>query len=157
MEKRQRYIDGSPKVMCGRRIFKYENGQGTQKNALKAVQWLEKAAEQGDVVAQNKLGVIYDNGEGVPKNHIQAFKWFKKAAEQGNREAQNKIGKMYLNGSGVSQDVKKAHMWLTLALDLRYLEAHKTRDITIKKLSKKGFIEAQRMAQRCIKNRYKNC
>lgn len=43
-----------------------------------------KAAEQGDAVAQRKLGYRYGNGIGVKQDHAEAFKWYRKAAEQGD-------------------------------------------------------------------------
>ena len=45
-------------------------------------------ADQGDVDAQNNLGVMYDNGNGVPENDAEAVKWFRKAANQGDATAQ---------------------------------------------------------------------
>ena len=44
--------------------------------------WIKKAAELGDPVAQNNLGYMYDNGLGTVENKKLAYRWFKKAAEQ---------------------------------------------------------------------------
>ena len=46
-----------------------------------------KAAEQGDAVAQFKLGFMYDYGRGIPVNDAEAVKWYRMAAEQGNELA----------------------------------------------------------------------
>jgi hypothetical protein len=52
-----------------------------------------EAAEQGDAIAQYKLGLIYFTGEaGVPKDHSQAAKWYRKSAEQGNTVAMTLLG-----------------------------------------------------------------
>ena len=48
-----------------------------------AIEWYRKAAEQGDVDAQNKLGHCYYNGNGVSQSYVEAAKWYRKAAEQG--------------------------------------------------------------------------
>ena len=53
------------------------------------------AAEQGDVDAQNKLGVMYYRGEGVPQDYSHAVSWFRKAAEQGHAVAQYNVGLMF--------------------------------------------------------------
>ena len=57
-------------------------------NHKKAIEWYEKAAEQGDAEAQYNLGNMYYHGHGVDVNHKKAVEWFKKAAEQGHRRAQ---------------------------------------------------------------------
>jgi len=44
----------------------------------------QQAAEQGNVSAQNYVGVMYANGVGVTKNDAHAAKWYRLAAEQGN-------------------------------------------------------------------------
>ncbi len=43
----------------------YAHGNGVPKNAIEAVHWYRKAAEQGDADAQINLGVAYVHGEGV--------------------------------------------------------------------------------------------
>ena len=53
---------------------------------------LKKAAEQGDAVAQYKLGVRYDKGDGVEKNKEEAFARFHKAAELGYANAMFNVG-----------------------------------------------------------------
>ena len=54
-------------------------------NYKKAIEWYEKAAEQGDAEAQYNLGVMYENGQGVDVNYKKAIEWYEKAAEQGLR------------------------------------------------------------------------
>lgn len=47
-----------------------------------------KAAEQGNAVAQNNLGVVYLTGKNVARDDAEAVKWFTKSAQQGNVSAQ---------------------------------------------------------------------
>jgi TPR repeat protein len=54
---------------------------------VKAVKWYHKAAEQGNTIAQFRLGVCFMNGQGVAKDLEEAAKWFQKAADQGNTDA----------------------------------------------------------------------
>lgn len=45
-----------------------------------AARFLE-AAENGNVTAQDSLGVMYANGEGVPRNYALALMWFEIASD----------------------------------------------------------------------------
>jgi TPR repeat protein len=80
-------------------------------------------ANQGDAVAQNKLGVMYANGKGVPKDESKAVEWYRKAADQGLAGAQNNLGVMYADGRGVSKDETKAVEWYRKAADQGLAEA----------------------------------
>lgn len=59
------------------------NGRGIPQNDDKAYEWFQKAAEQGNAMAQCNLGLMYGSGHGVPQDDIKAFEWYQKAAEQG--------------------------------------------------------------------------
>ena len=61
------------------------------KNDASAADWFRKAAEQGHVLAQYKLGAMYDQGEGVPKDQAKAVEWWNKAAAQGNDAARESL------------------------------------------------------------------
>ena len=52
-----------------------------------AVEWYQKAANQGHAGAQYQLGSCYCIGRGVEMNKLLAKKWWEKAAEQGNQAA----------------------------------------------------------------------
>jgi len=78
---------------------------------------LTKAAEQGDISAQLKLGLSYYNGDGVEQNCQKAIYWLTKAAEQGDISAQLKLGLSYYNGDGVGRNYQKAIYWLTKAAE----------------------------------------
>ncbi len=56
-----------------------------------AVKWYRKAAENGDAVAQNRLGVAYYEGISVKKNVKEAKYWWKKAADQGDEDAKENL------------------------------------------------------------------
>jgi TPR repeat protein len=86
-----------------------------QKKILKVTEFIQ-AAEQGNVLAQLKLGDIYYSGKGAPKNFESAAFWYEKAAENGNQEAKFKIAAMYENGQGVSKDYAKAAFWFGKAV-----------------------------------------
>ena len=89
----------------------YRSGLGVPKNALEAVNWYRKAAEQGYREAQVAMGWMYEHGEGVVKDDQLAFTWYRKAAEQGHAPAQYAVGQMYSEGRGVTKDDKAAAEW----------------------------------------------
>ena len=60
-------------------------------NYTEAVKWYQKAADQGDAVAQSFLGFMYEDGQGMPKNLSEAKKWYQKAADQGDPYAANAL------------------------------------------------------------------
>jgi TPR repeat protein len=68
-------------------IYFYK-GEGVEGDAVQAVHWYRKAAEQGDASAQCNLGYMYQCGEGVEKDAVQAVHWYRKAAVQGSKDAQ---------------------------------------------------------------------
>lgn len=82
----------------------------------KAQYWSEKA-EQGDAIAQCRLGECYFDGIGFMQDYDKAFDWYEKSAKQGNADAQNSLAECYLNGVGVEQDYTKAIEWFTKAAE----------------------------------------
>jgi hypothetical protein len=76
-----------------------------------------EAAEQGDAVAQYKLGNIYRDGVKVPKDDRKAVRWYRKAAEQGLAQAQHALATMYMHGQGVASDYKEAAKWYRKAAE----------------------------------------
>ena len=89
----------------------YYGGDGVTQDYIKAKEWFEKAANQGDVYAQNWLGDIY----GIKQDYTKAIYWYEKAANQGYAEAQGNLGWLYYHGYGVSQNYTKAKEWFEKA------------------------------------------
>ena len=54
----------------------YADGKGVKQDYFKAVEWYQKAAEQGIAPAQFNLGVMYHNGKGVRQNYTKAKEYF---------------------------------------------------------------------------------
>ena len=84
-------------------------------NFTKAVECFQKAAEQGDAMAQYNLAQCYRKGYGVPQNYTEAVKWYRKAAEQGYAEAQFNLGGCYGKGEGVTKNYTEAVKWFKKA------------------------------------------
>ena len=96
------------------------HGRGDYATALRLWQPL---ADQGNVDAQYKLGVMFANGEGVKQDYVQAVKWFRLAADHGHAGGQFNLGFMYGTGLGVPQDDVQAVKWYRLAADQGYARA----------------------------------
>lgn len=79
------------------------------------VNMIEKAAQQGLLVAKSRLGRIYLSGDHVPQDFDKAFKWFLDAAVEGDPIAQYEVGQRYYKGQGTDQDNVKAYLWFAVA------------------------------------------
>ena len=83
-----------------------------QLDYVRALKLLSPLAEQGNAVAQLKLGIIFSRGETTnAPDHVAALQWFTKAAEQGEVEAQFELGRIYRDGLGTRVDGKAAVYW----------------------------------------------
>jgi S1-C subfamily serine protease len=52
-------------------------------NAVEAVKWYRKSAEQGEPIGEQGLGFAYCLGSGVAQNDIEAYKWLRLAGIKG--------------------------------------------------------------------------
>ena len=90
-----------------------ENGHGVRKSLKKAFTWYEKAALQGHILAQYRMGDFYEDFATtlVRRNLAKAAEWYKLAAMQGNAKAQYCLGSLYYYGNGVEQSTVEAVKW----------------------------------------------
>ena len=68
-----------------------------------------QAAEQGDAIAQSRLGYMFNVGRSVEQDNAKALYWYQKASSQGNLDAIVNLGVMYRGGDGVATDLAKAY------------------------------------------------
>jgi len=80
-----------------------------------AVEWIRRAADQGDPVACFNLGNHYVQGQGVARDEVEATKWYREAAERGDAEAQRNLAIMYHNGQGVPRNDVESLKWASIA------------------------------------------
>ena len=92
-------------------ILSFSENISLEESYKKAAYWYNKAAEQGNPVAQYNIGAFYYKGLGVKQSDSKAFYWWKKAAEQGNPDAQISMGFSYYGGKGIEQSNSKAFYW----------------------------------------------
>lgn len=81
----------------------------------KYIQWLQKSADAGFVIAQSDLGAAFVSGDTVKPNLKKAVHYLTLAAEQNNAEAQYVLGELYHEGKGVKKSFQKAESLLKLA------------------------------------------
>jgi len=62
-----------------------------------AYEKLKPEAEQGNAVAQYRLGQMHKLGYGFSKNDQEAIKWFTKSAQSGSEDAQYELGVFYFD------------------------------------------------------------
>ena len=88
-----------------------------------------RAAQAGDVVAQNNLAELYETGAAGKPDANQAMAWYEKAAVKGFGPAQLNLGRLYASGQGgVTIDAKRARMWLKRAEAQGLTDARKILD-----------------------------
>ena len=124
----------------------YADGTGVQKDETKAFEWMQKAAVQGQALAQNNLGGMYHLGTGVPKDDAKAAEWWQKAAVQGEAHAQFRLGMMYLDGKGIPQDDVRAYAWFNLAVAQGDSDAAKWRAEAEGRMTAEQKAQAQKLA-----------
>ncbi|KAH0562729.1 hypothetical protein GP486_002612 [Trichoglossum hirsutum] len=105
----------------------HEDGGGTKKDPLKAIQWYKRAATLGDTPAMYKMGIILLKGLlGQPKNPREAIVWLKRAAERADEEnphALHELGLLYENAGNndsIIRDENYASQLFTRAAELGY-------------------------------------
>lgn len=97
------------------------NGADFAENSPQTVGCLERAAETGDPVAQNRFGLRLVEGAGLLRSDEEARKWLRRAAQQGYAEAQFNLGNLYQCASlrppsaGGCEARIEAYVWFYLA------------------------------------------
>jgi uncharacterized protein len=92
----------------------------------KAFPLFEKAAQAGNLSAQNNLGMMLREGLGTEKDALSSVDWLRKAATQGHSRAQSNLGHT-LGANAPDRATRiEALKWLLLAVDQQEVTAVKT-------------------------------
>jgi len=94
-----------------------------RKDYKTALEKLKPLAEQGNAIAQHRLGIMYERGRGIVQDCLEAVKWYGLSAEQGHAGAQFRLGVIYYYGKGVAQDFKEAVKWYWLSAKQGHTQA----------------------------------
>ncbi len=96
----------------------YLNAHELVRDPVVAATWLERAARQGEAIAQYQFGRLLEKGIGVHQDFAEAARWYGRAATiGGNRDAKYALGTLYSRGLGVENDPAKALQWYREAAD----------------------------------------
>ncbi len=90
-------LAGAPALAAdplGDALTAYDSG-----NYKKAAGLLQPLANNGDSIAQLKLGLMFYFGNGVKEDEQQAVFWLKRSAAQGNLDAMYQLGNVYTFGA----------------------------------------------------------
>ena len=97
----------------------YDDEQPNAAGNAEAMDWMGRAAAQGDPLLQCWLGDLYRmRGE-----YEEALQWYGRAVAQDDKEGLFKLGTMYEEGNGVPQDEAAATFWFRKAAKLGHAEA----------------------------------
>ena len=112
----------------------YLQGIGVQKDEVKAVVLLTKAADakrkNPSSNAQYHLGCCHQEGIGVEKDQKEAVRLYQLAAAGGHPQAHYALYRCYQKGIGVRQDFKEAEKFLKLSAQGGYQKAEFALGIT---------------------------
>lgn len=116
----------------------------------KAVEVLTRIANEGNPLAQLRLGDLYFHGKEVTEDENMAIFWWKKSAASGNAEAMYQIAHAYLFGStaakGVADPDREAATWYFQAASAGHAEAAYTLGLLF--IAGKGVVEDRNEAIR---------
>jgi len=89
------------------------------------VSWYERAAQNGDLAAYNRLGVLYAQGAyGLKVDYIKSQYYLLEAAKQGHAAAQNNLGLLYFyHTQDCLESDQKAIYWFEQAAQQGYAGA----------------------------------
>jgi hypothetical protein len=66
----------------------------SSRDYAKASKWYQKAADDGNAYAMERLGYMYQNGLGVAQDYAQARRWYQKAADAGDSWAKEALSRL---------------------------------------------------------------
>ncbi len=88
--------------------LKYSNGDGVPVNYDLALEYCQKAANDGYEKAMMALANMYQRGLLVNRDPQTAFAWYRRAALVGNDSARFMLGEMYAMGEGTQKNQARA-------------------------------------------------
>lgn len=94
---------------------RFNYGRNAPKNNAEALNWLRRAAQNGQHDAQRLLAVKLYNGYDVPVDQDEALLWAQRLAESGDVPGQMMLANMYAGGEGSPRDLVRAYMWYDIA------------------------------------------
>ncbi|MGO9084610.1 MAG: GAF domain-containing protein [Candidatus Sulfotelmatobacter sp.] len=106
--------DAAAENALGLRYFQGDEKNGIPRDEKEAFRWFSKAAENGSLEAQAKLGFLYWSGRGVSKDLTKAYFWTVLARARGD-QANKDLATVLASGmtrSQASAIEQQANIWL---------------------------------------------
>lgn len=94
--------------------MRYCDGVGVERDSVKAINYLSKAAEGGIIHAYMNLADIHRRGIGVPINRSEAIKYYSQAAKAGYPDAMKQLGLIYAEGPEAEHNKSLSSEWMHL-------------------------------------------
>lgn len=93
-----------------RMAFLLYGGHGKAADGEKAFEYMERAAQEGNVNAREFLAEAYEAGNrsGIKRDCKKAKKWWTKLADAGDAKAMYRLADLYYTGCGVVQNLRAA-------------------------------------------------
>ncbi len=95
-------------------------GHGVKKDGVRALEYLQKAADAGYTRAFFMLGALMINGDGIPADIRKGIGFLAKAAESDDGEAAAGLSVLFREGKKVPVDLMRAFYWAEVATALHY-------------------------------------
>ena len=108
--------EGDGRAMNRLAVLNYAKGHGVPQDDAMALQWLERAIEAGEIIAEFNLGLWHFQGRIVEVDKDKGLYWMKKSAEQDYAHAQAALAQIYSNGE-VEPDYEAAVRWARRSAD----------------------------------------
>lgn len=151
-------IKGAAEKDDGRAQHQLADAYYSRSDAANALIWYRRAAAQGVVESQSKLGRVLIGYAKSPMatSEVQAMLaeeatgWLLKAANQGDKPAQLGLGQQFESGKFLKEDFVEAYKWYALAakdaspLDSTALVAKWARDAIILKMTQAQIADGQK-------------
>lgn len=99
----------SAQYMLGVMCF---NGDGVEKDLVRAAQWYRKAADSGHESAQYELALCYLYGDGVEESYDEAIYWLKAGSALGNAQCDEKLEELSAPDTLPGLKVEEVDHWM---------------------------------------------
>lgn len=95
----------------------YKNGQGAQKDMIKAIDYFKRSAELNNMNAKRTLALEYLSGEHLEQDIDKGLTMLTECADRGDMLSCYKLGKIYLKGEIVYKDSDMAENYFLKAAE----------------------------------------
>lgn len=111
-----------------------------------ALEWLQRAAQNGSTAAMVQLGRMHRSGIGALQDYSLSGQWIERAAAAGDVDGMLELGRLYRDGIGFEHNPILAYAWFNRAAAELSTEAALERDSLARRLSAEQLGAAQSLS-----------